>query len=253
MQNLYENDWLYDLVHEKAADSEQVAFYEKQLNKYGSPVLELACGTGNYLVTLSHDNREISGIDISGEMLGGAQRRAENHHVETNLINADMREFELNQKFALIFIAGNSFQHLNTKNDVEACFASVKKHLAPNGKFIVEIFNPSLELLSRNLNERFFVGEYKTENGWIVLTENVRYDAATQINFLNWHYKNQFMKEEQTVSFTMRQFFPQEFDAFLNTTAFASKKNSAILTNQNSSAIHRSKLSLPVLTKILIS
>lgn len=211
--NLYENDWLYDLVHEKAADSEQVAFYEKQINKYGSPVLELACGTGNYLVTLSHDEVKISGIDISDEMLHGAQRRAQSQNIETNLINADMREFELYQKFALIFIAGNSFQHLNTKDDVEACFASVRKHLAPDGRFIVEIFNPSLELLNRNPNERFFVGEYRTENGWIVLTENVRYDAATQINHINWHYKNQYHKEEQTVSFTMRQFFPQELDA----------------------------------------
>ncbi len=218
--NLYENDWLYDLVHEKPADSQQISFYEKQISRYGSPVLELACGTGNYLVTLSHDDVEISGIDISGEMLGGAQRRAENHHIETNLINADMREFELDRKFALIFIAGNSFQHLNTKSDVEACFASVKRHLAPNGKFIVEVFNPSLELLSRNPNERFFVGEYKTENGWIVLTENVRYDAATQINYLDWHYKNQFMKEEQTVSFTMRQFFPQELDALFEYNGF---------------------------------
>ena len=224
MNNLYENDWLYDLVHEKPADSEQIAFYEKQINKYGSPVLELACGTGNYLVTLSHDDIEISGIDISGEMLDGAQRRAANQNIQTNLFNADMREFELNQKFALVFIAGNSFQHLDTKSDVKACFASVKKHLARGGKFIVEVFNPSLELLSRNPNERFFVGEYKTENGWIILTENVRYEAATQINYLNWHYKNQFMNEEQTVSFTMRQFFPQEFDALFEYNGFRIEK-----------------------------
>ena len=224
MNNLYENDWLYDLVHEKPADSEQIAFYEKQINKYGSPVLELACGTGNYLVTLSHDDVKISGIDISGEMLGGAQRRAANQNIQTNLINADMREFELDQEFALVFIAGNSFQHLDTKSDVEACFASVRKHLARDGKFIVEVFNPSLKLLSRNPNERFFVGEYKTENGWIVLTENVRYDAATQINYLNWHYKNQFMREEQTVSFTMRQFFPQEFDALFEYNGFRIEK-----------------------------
>ena len=222
--NLYENDWLYDLVHEKPADSEQIAFYEKQINNYGSPVLELACGTGNYLVTLSHDNIEISGIDISGEMLDGAQRRAANQNIKTNLFNADMREFELNQKFTLVFIAGNSFQHLDTQSDVEACFASVRKHLARGGKFIVEIFNPSLELLSRNPNERFFVGEYKTENGWIILTENVRYDTATQINYLNWHYKNQSMNEEQTVSFTMRQFFPQELDALFEYNGFRIEK-----------------------------
>ena len=96
--NLYDNNWLYDLVHEKSATSEEVAFYERQIERYGSPVLELACGSGNYLVTLSQDDVEISGLDISGEMLHGAQQRAENQNAETNLINADMRSFELNRK-----------------------------------------------------------------------------------------------------------------------------------------------------------
>ncbi len=218
--NLYDESWLYDLIHEKPADSREVAFYERQIALYGSPVLELACGSGNYLVTLSKTDVEMSGIDISGEMLHAAERRAERQHAETNLINADMRSFELDQKFALVFVAGNSLQHLNQLRDVEACFASVRKHLKPDGKFIVEVFNPSLKLLSRDPNERFFVGEYKTENGVVVLTENVRYDTATQINYINWHYKNQLMKEEQTVSFTMRQFFPQELDALFQYNGF---------------------------------
>lgn len=212
MNTLYENSWLYDLIHEKAPDSREVAFYERQIEHYGSPVLELACGSGNYLVTLSSSDVEISGLDISDEMLSAAEKKAEKQNIETKLTNADMRNFELNQKFALIFIAGNSLQHLNTLADVEACFESVKRHLAPGGRFIIEVFNPSLQLLNRSADERYFVGEYKTENGWVVITENVRYDAATQINYLQWHYKNQSMREEQTVSFTMRQFFPQEFD-----------------------------------------
>ena len=98
MQNLYENDWLYDLVHEKPDDSEQVAFYERQIKNYGSPVLELACGTGNYLVVLSNEETEISGIDNSDEMLDGAKRRAQTKQTEPNLINADMREFDLGQE-----------------------------------------------------------------------------------------------------------------------------------------------------------
>ena len=213
MQNLYENSWLYDLIHDKAPDSEEVGFYERQIERYGSPVLELACGSGNFLVTLSQNDIEISGLDISDNMLEAAERRAEKQNIETRLINADMRSFDLGQQFALVFIAGNSLQHLNTREDIEACFSSVKRHLAPGGKFIVEVFNPSLKLLNRSPEEGFFVGEYETENGWVVITENVRYDAATQINYLHWHYKNESMREAETVSFTMRQFFPQELDA----------------------------------------
>jgi len=218
--NLYDESWLYDLIHEKPAGSREVAFYERQIQKYGSPVLELACGTGNYLVILSQPDVEIAGIDISSEMLHAAEQRAAQQHTETNLINADMRSFQLDQDFSLVFVAGNSLQHLERREDVEACFATVRKHLKQHGRFIVEVFNPSIKLLDRDPNERFFVGEYKTENGWVVISENVRYDAASQINFIDWHYKNQFMKEEQTVSFSMRQFFPQELDALFEYNGF---------------------------------
>lgn len=218
--NLYENDWLYDLVHEKPAGSAQIAFYERQIEKFGQPVLELACGTGNYLVTFSEKNVDVAGLDISESMLGAAERRAREKRTESNLINADMRDFDLGQNFRLIFIAGNSLQHLETTADVESAFASVRRHLEKDSKFIVEVFNPSLPLLARDPGERFFVGEYKTADGWVVIEENVFYDGATQINHIDWHYKNQFMKEERTVSFAMRQFFPQELDYLFEKNGF---------------------------------
>ncbi len=211
--NLYDNDWLYDLVHNDKAGEAQIAFYQKQIERYGEPVLELGCGSGNYLVALSENLENIVGLDISEEMLGAAQRKASSQGVSTDLHVGDMRSFEIDQKFKLIFVAGNSLQHLLTLEDVESCFASVRKHLFPFGKFIVEVFNPSLPLLCRESGKRYFIGEYQTEEGRIAVTENVFYDAATQINHINWHYKHQFKKEEQTVSFTMRQFFPQELDA----------------------------------------
>lgn len=210
--NLYEHLWLYDLVHAKPSDSEQIAFYERVIQHFGQPVLELAVGTGNYLVTLSESDFDIYGTEKFEESLNAARAKAESRNVETNLYNADMRNFNLSQKFKLIFAAGNSLQHLKTIADVQSCFASVKRHLLPNGRFLVEVFNPSVELLSRNPNQRYFVGEYRTDDGWIVLHTNVRYDSATQINYIDWHYKNQYHKEEQTVSFSMRQFFPQELD-----------------------------------------
>jgi cyclopropane fatty-acyl-phospholipid synthase-like methyltransferase len=218
--NLYENNWLYDLVHNDKAGESQIAFYQRQIERYGEPVLELGCGSGNYLVALSQNLQTIVGLDISEEMLGAAERKAEAEGVSTDLIVGDMRSFSIDQKFKLIFIAGNSLQHLLTHEDVESCFASVKKHLFPFGKFVVEVFNPSLPLLCREPDKRHFVGEYKTDEGWVVVTENVFYDASTQINHIDWHYKNQFMKEEQTVSFQMRQFFPQEFDALFQYNGF---------------------------------
>lgn len=220
MNNLYEQTWLYDLVLEKSSDSEQIAFYEKAIEYFGQPVLELACGTGNYLVTLTEQNLDISGTEKFDERLRAAQTKAESRQVETNLFSADMRNFNLAQKFNLIFVAENGLQHLKTTAEVNDCFQSVKKHLTRHGRFIVEVFNPSIQLLNRDPDKRYFVGEYRTDDGWIILETSVRYDAATQINYINWHYKNQYWKKEETVSFTMRQFFPQELDAIFAANGF---------------------------------
>ena len=211
--NFYEQAWLFDLVHAKPADSENINFYQRAIDYYGQPVLELASGTGNFLVTLTENDYDISGTEKFEERINFSKEKAESRNVETNLFNADMRDFELNQQFNLIFIAGNGLQHLKTIGEVASCFASVKRHLLPNGRFIVEVFNPSVQLLSRTPPKRHFVGEYRTDEGWIVIETTVRYDSATQINYIDWHCKNQYWKEEQTISFTMRQFFPQELDA----------------------------------------
>ena len=208
------------LFTQKPADGEQISFYERAIARFGQPVLELASGTGNYLVTLSENDFDIAGTEKFDERFNISQEKAKRRNVETNLHSADMRDFNLDQKFKLIFIAGNALQHLKTNAEVASCFASVKRHLTPNGKFVVEVFNPSVELLNRNPNERFFVGEYRTDDGWIVIHTTVNYDAATQINHINWHYKNQYHKEEQTISFTMRQFFPQELDALFQYNGF---------------------------------
>ncbi len=218
--DLYDNNWLYDLVHNEKVGDDQIAFYQRQIDRYGEPVLELGCGSGDYLVALSQNLQSISGLDLSEEMLGAAGRKADAEGVATDLHVGDMRRFAIDQRFKLIFAAGNSFQHLLTADDISACFDSVRAHLFPYGRFIVEVFNPSLPLLCRPSDKRHFVGEYRTDEGWIVITENVRYDAATQINHIHWHYKNQFMKEEQTVSFSMRQFFPQELDAIFAQNGF---------------------------------
>jgi hypothetical protein len=212
----YENSWLFDLVHGERDNDARVAFYRRSIERFGEPVLELGSGAGNQLVARSRSLLDFEGLD---EFEGGPATD-EADGVSTDLLPGDMRTFQIEQKFRLIFAAGNSMQHLLTPHDVASCFHSVRKHLFPFGRFIAEVFNPSLPKLCRPEGERHFVGEYRTADGWIVVTETVRYDAATQVDHVDWHYRNQYAKDEQTVSFKMRQFFPQEFDAVFAANGF---------------------------------
>jgi SAM-dependent methyltransferase len=217
--NLYEHTWLYDLVYDKPADSEQIAFYERCLRRYGSPVLELAGGCGNDFITFAENGAEFSPSGFDGVKAFSGKNNG-NNPGETKHFEGDMRSFDLEDKFALIFAARNSFQHLLTPEDIESTFDSVRRHLKPVGKFVVEVGNPSLESLLRDPCERYFVGEYQTEFGALIVSENVRYDNATQINKIDRHYRHQLNSEEKTVSFFMRQFFPQELDSLFRRNGF---------------------------------
>lgn len=214
-QTLYDDSRFYDLVHGEYAAPETLDFYEKQITLYGSPVLELACGTGHYLIPLAEKVIEISGIDISGEMLERATEKASKRNISIDVQKGDIRDFELDRKFSLILLLGNSLQHLTTREDVEKCFDAVKKHLTPNGRFIVEVFNPSLKILSRDSDENVLDSVYETDKGEMSLTGRVNYDEATQINHITWKYQNASTGESTKFTFTMRQFFPQELNALL--------------------------------------
>ena len=212
-QTLYHDSRFYDLVHGDFAAPEVLAFYEDKIERYGSPVLEIACGSGAYLIPFAEKNIEAVGIDISAEMLHRAEEKASARNVSLNLNTGDMRNFELNRQFPLILLLGNSLQHLTTREDVEKCFDSVKKHLTLDGRFIVEVFNPSLKILTRKPDENVLDSEYETPGGKFILTGNVDYDAATQINRIEWNYRNTLTENVKQFKFTMRQFFPQELDA----------------------------------------
>lgn len=211
-QTLYEDAEFYDLVHGRFTAPEILAFYEDKIARYGSPVLELACGSGAYLIPLTEKGVSVVGVDISDEMMNLAKAKASARKILIDVRKGDMRDFQLDRKFPLILLLGNSFQHLSTHEDIEKCFSAVRKHLTPNGRFIVEVFNPSLQILTRKPDENVLDSEYETSSGKTVLTGKVNYDAATQINFITWNYHNRTTDQTKTFAFTMRQFFPQELN-----------------------------------------
>lgn len=209
--DLYDDVFLYDLVHGPFAEPEIASFFIESALEFGQPVLELASGSGNILIPLAEAGIDVQGIDISDKMLQACRQKAAERKVKVHIAKGDIRGFDLGRRFPLIYIAGNSLQHLNTVGEISACFNSVKDHLTENGRFIIEVFNPFVPLLVREMGKRSVIGEF----GEFVLTEDASYDAATQISTFNWHFWHRPTDSEKTLTFSMRQFFPQEFDSLL--------------------------------------
>src|ERR1700722_9665975 len=110
---LYQNPDLYDAL--LPASENQLNFYVALAQRAGT-VLELGCGSGQLIVPIAAKCRSAVGLDSSPEMLAAARRRAAAAGARVEFVEADMRDFALGQKFALIFIARNSLLHLSEQD-----------------------------------------------------------------------------------------------------------------------------------------
>ena len=220
MQNaidqIYQNGRHYDLL--MPSGNEPPRFWLAQAQRYGGPMLELACGTGRVALAVAEQGLIVTGIDYAPSMLAEAQRKAALRNIPIELLAGDMRDFDLGQQFALIILPNNTLCHLHTLADFAACMACVRRHLLPGGRFIVEVFVPNLDLLLQEPEERVPFSEYEDPegSGQIVVTASSRYDAAVQIRQTTTYYQFPNRADEVSGELTMRIFFPQELDALFH-------------------------------------
>lgn len=215
--SLYRNASRYDRLTEMlVAGMGDEEFYRGQARQAGAAVLELACGTGRLAIPLAQSGFDVTGVDLSPEMLALARRKTRASGCAVEWIEANIRRFDTGRRYALIFIAHNSFAHVITRSDVEGTLASVCRHMTPAGRFIVDVFNPSLAILTRDPDRDYPVTEYDdAESGVrVIMTQRNRYDAASQVNFIEWKFAASDGSGD-SITLEARIFFPQELDALL--------------------------------------
>jgi ubiquinone/menaquinone biosynthesis C-methylase UbiE len=130
---------LYDLDCGEKADD--IDFYRAMARRTGSPVLELACGTGRIAIPLAHDGHRVVGLDVSAAQLARAREKADAAGVALELVRGDMRDFTLPEPFALVIVPFTSFLIL-APEDRRAALARVREHLARGGLFVLDVFQP---------------------------------------------------------------------------------------------------------------
>jgi SAM-dependent methyltransferase len=115
----------------------------------GSPILELACGTGRVLLPLAQEGHRVTGVDVSPAMLERARQKvtAQGLDERVTLVEQDMRHLDLDECYHLAFIVANSFLHMLTVEDQLSVLSGVRRHLQPGGLFLVDVFNPDLSRL----------------------------------------------------------------------------------------------------------
>ena len=154
----YETDGLgtevYDamtVVHTASSSVEgDVDFFRAIAKGTGGPVLEVGCGTGRVTYALAAEGFEVVGLDLSAPMLKRAEARRSALPAEltsnVSFLQADMTRFDLGRTFALIVVPFRVFQFLLTAEAQRSALASMRRHLMPDGRLVLDLFDPRLDL-----------------------------------------------------------------------------------------------------------
>ena len=126
----------YDIGEDDAG----VDFYVALAQETGGPILELGCGTGRAAIPMARLGLEVTGLDVVPGMLEQARHKSQG--LPIRWLEADARDFDLGERFKLVFLTGNTFQAFLTNADQEALLACAHKHLAGDGLLAFETRNP---------------------------------------------------------------------------------------------------------------
>lgn len=214
----YRDAYTYDLLN--GLGEMESRFYLDLANQQGGRILDVACGTGRLTIPIAERGFDVTGLDITREMLELAKQKAERLNLSVNWIHADARQFKLSSKYRFIFITGNSFQHFLDRESVDGFLGSVHRHLAEDGVFAFEVRNPTISVLEVNED-----GEDDYADPWIdhegyhcSSTYRRSYDHKSQLeyyNFTNRRWKDVSNVVETEEPFVLRYFFPQELESLL--------------------------------------
>lgn len=209
---------MYEILHAQAPQDE-LDFYLSYAEK-GKKILEPLCGSGRFLVPFLARGFDISGMDLSAEMLAKLKRKAPN----AKAIQADILDYATQEKFDYIFIPSGS---VSLFTDMEMCrkvLRKMKELLSPGGKFVFAV-----DTVFDRCDED---GEYKasvsvkTKEGYdLILKGKNHYDENSQTQYspsIYELYNGAELLQSETMDFQTHLYRYGEMEEYLREAGFKS-------------------------------
>ena len=136
---------IYDAINSEIDYSAWADFIDalakRESRETPSLVLDLGCGTGSMTLELAKRGYDMTGVDISPEMLDIARERADDAELSDKMLwlCQDMREFELYGTVDLTVSCLDCMNHLTKLKDLKKCLSLVHNYLIPDGIFIFDV------------------------------------------------------------------------------------------------------------------
>jgi SAM-dependent methyltransferase len=107
--------------------------------------LEFAIGTGRVGVPLRERGVPVAGIELSPHMAAVLRRKADEDTLPVTI--GDMATTVVPGEFTLVYVVYNTITNLLTQDEQVECFRNAARHLAPGGRFVIELGVPPLRFL----------------------------------------------------------------------------------------------------------
>lgn len=129
-----------DVNYEAWAD-----FYIQMMSAFGireGKLCECACGTGNLTIPFHQRGFQVTGVDLSQEMLWVAAQKARAAGVAIPFVRQDMRELRLHRPMDAVLATCDGVNYLETLEDVKKFFLAANGALRPGGGLFFDVSTP---------------------------------------------------------------------------------------------------------------
>jgi SAM-dependent methyltransferase len=141
----------------------------------GGSALEFAVGTGRIAIPLAQKGIQVEGIESSPAMVEKLKEKPLGQAIRVTL--GDMSVVSTNKQYRLVYLIFNTIFNLLTAEDQIRCFENAARHMAPNGRFIVETAVPQAWIAP---DQADYVHAEHVGASEVVL-DVARYDPVTQL------------------------------------------------------------------------
>ncbi|WP_100331639.1 class I SAM-dependent DNA methyltransferase [Bacillus xiapuensis] len=132
--------YVYDFLMQDVPYERWLAFFERHAKSLpGKKVLDVACGTGEFTWRLKETGWDVTGVDLSEDMLMVAQQKAAERGKKIPWFQQDMRMLEGLGTFDAVTIFCDSLNYLLKEEEVKDTFRHVYDHLQAGGLFLFDV------------------------------------------------------------------------------------------------------------------
>ena len=134
------DELMNDVDYESWADH-----YARLLSIYGirgGKICECACGTGSLTLPLFRRGFQMTGVDVSQEMLWQAAQKSRKQGIAIPYVRQDMRALNLHRPMDAVLATCDGVNYLTDSSEAIGFFRTVYKSLKPGGVFVFDVSTP---------------------------------------------------------------------------------------------------------------